>query len=271
MKKLLSALTVGALLLGVVPQNVAEGARINIADREMKDPASKEGPFAERINAILGTGGQEISGRVKLGLLLHSDGHILVDDDVKKVIYQRLRNKFPKQEFAIIKATDVATVLLERSESKRKMLPEMTESDYVFAMRQMAYDYLMVISFIHDEHWNAPVMKLDEGAEETVWMKTRLVDPKIGGYLYRNDFAVSGTSMKNHVRCRLQVKQVDSVTQEFLDDLSIDYRDEDWFRKESEETAAKAAKAEEAAKAKQAEDAKRAHEASIDAILEGAL
>ena len=77
--------------------------------------------------------------------------------------------------------------------------------------------------------------------------------------------------MKNHVRCRLQVKQVDSVTQEFLDDLSIDYRDEDWFRRESEETAAKAAKAEEAAKAKEAEDAKRAHEASIDAILEGAL
>ena len=159
MKKILPVLTVGALLLGSCPDNIGEAARLTIANREMKDPASTAGPFAERINAILGTAGQEISGRVKLGILLHSDGHILVDDNVKKVIYQRLRNKFPKQEFAIIKATDVATVLLERSESKKKMLPEMTESDYVFATRQMAYDYLMVISFIHDEHWNAPVMK----------------------------------------------------------------------------------------------------------------
>ena len=102
-------------------------------------------------------------------------------------------------------------------------------------------------------------------------MKTRLIDPKMGGYLYRNDFAVSGTSMKNHVRCRLEVKQVDNVTREFLDDLSIDYRDEDWYQQELKDTAANKAKEEEAAKAKQEEDAKRAHEASIDAILEGAL
>ena len=267
MKKLLIALMAGFLLSG----SIAGAARLNIADREMRDPASHATPFAERIDAILGTGGQEISGRVKLGLLMHSDGHVLVDDEVKKAVYKRLRDKFPKSEFAIIKATDVATVLLEKNDSKKKMLPEMSEADYVFATRQLAYDYLLVISFVHDEHWNAPFMKATEGAEETVWMKIRLVDPRMEGYLYRNDFAVSGTSMKNHVRCRLNVKQVDSATQELLDDLSIDYRDEGWFNRAAEEEAASAAKAAAVENEKQAAEAKRAHEADIEAILGGSL
>ena len=240
----------------------ANATSIKIADREMKSTQAAKTTFGERIDAIVATGGEEVSGRVKLGLLLHGDGHILIDDKVKNTIYRRLREKFHKDEFAIMKATDVATFLLQKGDRSKKMLPEMNERDYVTACVELSYDYLLVISFVHDETWNAPIMNAEDGGEETVWMKIRLVYPRYEGYLYRNDFAITGTSTKNHIRCRLNDEMVDSMTQEFLDDLAIDYRDETYFdvtedKKQPDMTL------------NQEEEAKRAHEKEIDAILEG--
>ena len=242
----------------------ASATSIRIADREMKSTKNAQTTFADRIDAIVATGGEEISERVKFGLLVHGDGHILIDDKVKNIIYRRLRDKFPKEEFAIMKATDVATFLLQKGDQQKRMLPEMNERDYAIACVECTYDYLLVISFVHDEHWNAPFMKAEEGGEETVWMKIRLVYPKYEGYLYRNDFAVTGTTGKNHIRCRVNPEMVDSCILEFTDDLAIDYRDETYFNVPEE-------KKPEDLTLNQEEEAKRAHEKNIDAILEGKL
>lgn len=222
MKKLLLSIFASIFLFGA---SVADAATIGIADREMKSIPREEGTFADRINTILATTGENFSDRVKLGLLLHSDGHISINDDVKNIVYRKLREKFPKEEFAIIKATDVATLLLKNGDQKQKMLSEMTERDYVAAAKECHYDYLLVISFVHDERWNAPFMEANDGGEETVWMKIRLLNPKTGGYIYRNDFAVSGVSTKNHIRCRVKPSTVDTTIQEVLDDLSVNYND----------------------------------------------
>lgn len=261
MKKWLSCVFLSIFLCAY---SVANATSIKIADREMKSIPREESGFADRINTILATGGEEISGRVKLGLLLHGDGHIYIDDEVKKIIYKKLREKFPKEEFALIKATDVATLLLQKGDKQRKMLPEMAEGDYVVASRECNYDYLLVISFIHDETWNGNLMQSTDGGEETVWMKIRLISPSTGGYVYRNDFSVTGNYTKNHVRCHVKPEVVASMTQEVLDDLSIDYRNESWFQEQ------------EAANADtNAEETKRsemsAHDAEVDAILGGAL
>lgn len=261
MKKFLLS-TLAAIFL--CTSGTATATSINIADREMKAVKRESGSFADRIDTILATGGEEVSGRVKLGLLLHSDGHILIDDEIKNIIYRKLREKFPKEEFAIMKATDVATFLLKKGDRSKKMLPEMNETDYVIASMECNYDYLLVISFIHDEHWNAPTMQADDGGEETVWMKIRLVYPRYEGYLYRNDFAVTGISTKNHIRCHVKPKMVESYTQELLDDLRIDYRDETYFNVPEE-------KAEPDMTLNQEEQAKNLHEEEIDAVLEGRI
>lgn len=243
---------------------IASATSIKIADREMKAVTLETGSFGDRIDTILATGGEEVSGRVKLGLLLHGDGHILIDDEIKNIIYKKLRDKFPKEEFAIMKATDVATFLLQKGDRSKKMLPEMNEADYVIAAMECNYDYLLVISFIHDDHWNAPSMAANDGGEETVWMKIRLVYPKYEGYLYRNDFAVTGISTKNHIRCRVKPKMVESFTQELLDDLSIDYRDETYFNVPEEKTTSDLT-------LNQEEEKKKLHEQEIDAVLEGKI
>lgn len=261
MKKLLLYVLAAVFLTTV---NTANAASIRIADREMKSTQAARTTFGDRVDAILATGGEEISERVKLGLLVHGDGHILIDDKVKNIMYRKLREKFPKDEFAIMKATDVATFLLEKGDRSQKMLPEMNERDYVTACVELNYDYLLVISFVHDHTWNAPSMNAEDGGEETVWMKIRLVYPRYEGYLYRNDFAVTGTSTKNHIRCRLDPDVVESVTQELLDDLAIDYRDETYFNVSEEKATADMT-------LNQEEDAKRAHEKEIDSILEGKL
>ena len=261
MKKFLLC-TLAALFL--CANGTATATSINIADREMKAVKQASGNFGDRIDTILATGGEEVSGRVKLGLLLHGDGHILIDDEIKNIIYRKLREKFPKEEFAIMKVTDAATFLLKKGDRSKKMLPEMNETDYVIAAVECNYDYLLVISFIHDERWNAPSMAAEDGGEETVWMKIRLVYPKYEGYLYRNDFAVTGKSTKNHIRCRLKPEMVASYTQELLDDLRIDYRDETYFNVPEEKTKTDMT-------LNQEEQAKSLHEQEIDAVLEGKI
>lgn len=261
MKKFLLCIFAAVFLFAF---NTAQATSIKIADREMKSLPNAKTTFADRVNMILATGGEEVSDRVKLGLLLHGDGHIFIDDDVKNIIYRKLRIKFPKEEFAIMKATDVATFLLQKGDVNKKMLPEMNERDYVIACMECSYDYLLVISFVHDPNWNAPFMKAEDGGEETVWMKIRLVYPKYEGYLYRNDFAVTGISTKNHISCRLKTAPVESYMQELLDDLAIDYRDEPYFDITEKKKDADLTLNQEA-------EAKAAHEKDIDAILEGKL
>ena len=40
---------------------------------------------------------------------------MVVEDRVKNVIYQTIRKKFPREEFAVMKATDLNTELMQKA------------------------------------------------------------------------------------------------------------------------------------------------------------
>ncbi|MBE6097821.1 MAG: hypothetical protein E7198_08505 [Schwartzia succinivorans] len=103
-------------------QTAEARASVRVADREMKKSRDYQGGGAiyERARRIIygmnPPSGPE--GRVRIAIVINGDENIIVKNRVKDEIYTQLRKKFPREEFAVMKGTDVTTKLLQYAEDK---------------------------------------------------------------------------------------------------------------------------------------------------------
>lgn len=110
-----------ALVLPLVSVSVGEAAGISIrpAEREMKkDKEHQPTDLYERAHHIIYGDKAPMGpdGRVRIAVVLTGDEWTMVEDRVKNQIYKQLRDKFPRENFALMKGTDVMTYLLQREE-----------------------------------------------------------------------------------------------------------------------------------------------------------
>ena len=101
---------------------VAEAApQVSVAQRELKkdkeyhssDVYARAHHIIYGSKAPLGPG-----GRIRIGIVINGDENMVVEDRVKNVIYQAIRKKFPREEFAVMKATDLNTELMQKAEAQ---------------------------------------------------------------------------------------------------------------------------------------------------------
>lgn len=110
-----------ALILPLVQVSVSEAAGVSIrpAEREMKKDKDYEATdLYERAHRIIYGSKAPMGpdGRVRIAVVLTGDEWTMVEDRVKNQIYKQLRDKFPRENFALMKGTDVMTYLLQREE-----------------------------------------------------------------------------------------------------------------------------------------------------------
>ncbi len=95
---------------------VAEArAQVRVAEREMKkNRGYQSSPLYERAHRIIYgmNPPQGPEGRIRIALVIDGDEDLIVEDRVKDEIYAQVRRKFPREEFAVMKGTDVMTKLL---------------------------------------------------------------------------------------------------------------------------------------------------------------
>lgn len=100
----------------------AEAAGVRVADRELKRNKSDDSSGVyERAHSIIWNrrgGNQAVDDRVRIAVVINGDENIVVEDRIKNQIYSQLRKKFPIENFAVMKGTDVNTRLLEEAEDR---------------------------------------------------------------------------------------------------------------------------------------------------------
>ena len=102
-------------------QTVEARAQVRVADREMKKSRDyQKSDLYERARHIIygqnPPSGPE--GRVRIAVVINGDENIIVKNRVKDEIYAQLRRKFPREEFAVMKGTDITTKLLQYAEDQ---------------------------------------------------------------------------------------------------------------------------------------------------------
>lgn len=102
--------------------NIANArAHVSVAEREMKKSRDyQKSDLYERARRIIygqnPPSGPE--GRVRIAVVINGDENIIVKNRVKDEIYAQLRKKFPREEFAVMKGTDITTKLLQYAEDQ---------------------------------------------------------------------------------------------------------------------------------------------------------
>ena len=93
-------------------------ATLSTADREMKRYKDhKRTDIYNRAHHIIYPDGRvPRDQRTRIAVVINGDEQIVVEDRVKNQIYSQLRHKFPIEEFALMKGTDVKTYLLQLEE-----------------------------------------------------------------------------------------------------------------------------------------------------------
>ncbi len=120
-KTIFLAVSLCAAMLANFAQIVEARAQVSVAEREMKKSRDyQKSELYERARRIIygqnPPSGPE--GRVRIAIVINGDENIIVKNRVKDEIYQQLRKKFPREEFAVMKGTDVTTKLLQYAEDK---------------------------------------------------------------------------------------------------------------------------------------------------------
>ena len=128
-RKLTATLTAAILALPVYAGNgllddtaVAEAdvrPSAHLAQREMKKERNYQSNslYARAHELIYGRDGAvELNARPRIAVLVNGDEDLVVADRVKNEIYRQLRQKFPREYFALIKGTDMNTRLLQYAE-----------------------------------------------------------------------------------------------------------------------------------------------------------
>ena len=113
----------------------AEAAGIRTADRELrKDKAYESTDIYERAHHLIYGGGRKTyDDRVRIAVVINGDENIIVEERVKNQIYSQLRKKFPRDNYAVMKGTDVNTRLLQYAEElyyDQRELAETQDNSY---------------------------------------------------------------------------------------------------------------------------------------------
>lgn len=88
-----------------------------IAQREMKKSKDYESTQLDRRVHEIIYGDEDVgTGRIRIAIIINGDEKMVVEDRVKNEIYTQLRQKFPREHFALMKGTDVTTRLLQHAE-----------------------------------------------------------------------------------------------------------------------------------------------------------
>lgn len=106
-------------------------ATLSAADREMKRAKSyKESDIYHRAHKIIYPDGRVPNDqRTRIAIVINGDEQVMVEERVKNRIYSLLRKKFPREEFALMKGTDIKTRLLQMEEDRYyDSRPEVIES-----------------------------------------------------------------------------------------------------------------------------------------------
>lgn len=124
-KAFLLAVSLCALLgLGIInvfDQTAEARAQVRVADREMKKSRDyQSSPVYDRAHRIIygQNPPQGPDGRIRIAIVINGDENIIVKNRVKDEIYAQLRKKFPREEFAVMKGTDITTKLLQYAEDQ---------------------------------------------------------------------------------------------------------------------------------------------------------
>lgn len=100
----------------------ASGPSIGLTPRELKKNRNYESSdlYSRAHHLIYGKKGPlGPGGRVRIAVIVNGEEGLVVENRVKNQIYQQLRNKFPRESFAVMKGTDVTTYLLTRAEDEQ--------------------------------------------------------------------------------------------------------------------------------------------------------
>ena len=112
-----------------VPENVVEASSQpvpRLAEREMKKNKDYEASdlYARAHHLIYGSKAPVgPGGRTRIAIVINGDESLVAEDRVKNVVYQAVRDKFPREYFAVMKGTDVNTKLLQKAEREYAARP----------------------------------------------------------------------------------------------------------------------------------------------------
>ena len=253
---------------GLIPQgttdiglSVAEASHPptpRIAQREMKKSKNYQAsPVYDRAHQII-YGNEPVIGagdRPRIAVVINGDERMVVEDRVKNEIYSQLRQKFPREYFALMKGTDINTVLLQRAEDmyydnrptakvsetivnkedrvdvdglpvdfQPRGLADMKREDFVWAGQTCGYDYVFVATLTagrdRDDKHNF-VLANSITNHQNVWMRLRFVDVGSGNYLYRNDIAVQGIAHNGGRSGRVLQRAIQKAMEEAMNDLDF--------------------------------------------------
>ncbi len=108
-------------IIFVQEDNIAEAAQVEpqLAQRELKKSKNYQvGSAYERAHKLIYGENPPIGpgNRPRIAVIVNGDENLVVEDRVKNEIYSQLRQKFPREYFALMKGTDVNTKLLQYAE-----------------------------------------------------------------------------------------------------------------------------------------------------------
>lgn len=193
-------------------------------------------------------------GRTRIAVIINGDETLVVEDRIKNDIYSQLRKKFPREDYALMKGTDVNTKLIttledryaNSSSSDRVILTPSTTTiernntaaggvpadrifgaktvsldDIVTAGRACNYDYVFLVTMGHGWYSSYTDNGFSDTERTNVWLHVRFVDVRNGDYLYRNDIAAQGKVHNGNFNGRLFERSVHNGIQEALNDIAI--------------------------------------------------
>lgn len=193
-------------------------------------------------------------GRTRIAVIINGDETLVIEDRIKNDIYSQLRNKFPREDFALMKGTDINTKLItmlearysDASSSDRIILTPSTTTvernntaaggvpadrifgaktvtldDIVTAGRACQYDYVFLVTMAHGGYASYTDNGFTDTERANVWLHIRFVDVGNGDYLYRNDIAAQGKVHNGNFNGRLFERSVHNGIQEAMNDIAI--------------------------------------------------
>ena len=238
-------------------------AHPEVAERELKKEKGYETSdvYNRAHHIIYGDKGPVGPGdRTRIAVIVNGDENLVVEDRVKNVIYAQIRKKFPRENFAVMKGTDINTRLLQIAEDRYASQREAQEAKYAYYMsnekrrdiddvavesqqprgiadlgradlvmagQECNYDYVFLITLSEgNAHkyghvlWPFPAITTHT-QHSNIWLRIRFVDVAAGDYLYRNDLATTGKTHNGHLNGRAFEESVANGMKEAMNDIAI--------------------------------------------------
>ncbi|WP_294159999.1 hypothetical protein [uncultured Selenomonas sp.] len=200
-------------------------------------------------------------GRTRIAVIVNGDEDLVVEDRVKNIMYSQIRKKFPRENFAVMKGTDINTMLLQMAEDRyvsegpaarnnggpdidgvpvekpsvgnsRVNVPEQPSSqprgiadfgrtELATAGRACNYNYVLLVTLSEGHDHKYDHGPFTHTTNSNIWLRIRFVDVASGDYLYRNDIVTSGKTHNGHVNGRVFEDSVANGMKEAMNDIAI--------------------------------------------------